>query len=218
MATELRKKFENYMTLQRFSTNTRRSYLTSVKGLAAYYKKSPDLLTKDQIKKYFQYLIEERKLAWASCNSRFTGISCFYKNVLKWDELNFYCPPRPRIKQLPTIISEEEVKRLFSAINNLKHRVVLKTLYSAGLRVSEVICLKPEHIESDSSRMMIRVEQGKGRKDRYTVLSQHLLLELKNYWQKYRPPGPWLFPGKKKYHICTETVSSIFRNAKKKPA
>jgi integrase len=112
----------------------------------------------------------------------------------------------------------EEVSRLLSCIDNLKHRVLIKTIYSAGLRVGEAIRLKPEHIESDPSRMVIRVEQGKGRKDRYTVLSEHLLCELRAYWRKYSPKY-WLFPGQKpEHHICYVSVWSILNAAKKKPA
>jgi len=143
-------------------------------------------------------------------------VFCFYKNILKWDETKFKLPPRPRVKKLPSILSEEEVKRLFDATSNLKHRVFLKTVYSSGLRLSEAICLRPEHIESDPSRMMIRVEQGKGRKDRYTVLSRCLLPELREYWRKYQP-GEWLFPSsKRKKHLGPTGANQIFQKAKKK--
>jgi integrase len=203
------------MTLQRFSPHTQRNYIAAVKGLADFYKKSPDLLTNDQIQNYFRYLIEDRKLAWGSCNNHFSGISCFCRNILKWEETKFKIPPRPRTRQLPIIISEEEAKRLFDAVDNLKHKVILKTVYSAGLRLSEVIRLKPEHIESDPSRMMIRIEQGKGKKDRYTILARSLLPELREYWRKYKP-GEWLFPGQnRKNHISPSAVYSIFQKAKK---
>ena len=112
----------------------------------------------------------------------------------------------------------EEVKRLFAATTNLKHLVLLKTVYSAGLRISEVARLQPHHIESDPSRMTIRVEQGKGKKDRYTILSKHLLVDLKAYWRKYRP-GTWLFPGQKpKNHLSKSAAHMIYCNTKKKPA
>jgi integrase/recombinase XerD len=112
----------------------------------------------------------------------------------------------------------EEVSKLLNSIDNLKHRVLLKTIYSAGLRVSEAIRLKPEHIESDPSRMVIRIEQGKGRKDRYTVLSRQLLGELRAYWQEYLPKC-WLFPGQKPgTHITSASVSMILYDAKKKSA
>jgi integrase len=112
----------------------------------------------------------------------------------------------------------EEVSCLLSCIDNLKHRVILKTIYSVGLRVGEAIRLKPEHIESDASRMVIRVERGKGRKDRFTVLSEKLLCELRAYWQEYSPEY-WLFPGQKPgTHITSVSVSKFLYAAKKKPA
>jgi integrase len=116
------------------------------------------------------------------------------------------------------ILSIEEVKRLLASANNFKHQVLLSTIYSAGLRVSEVVRLKPHHIESDPSRMMIRIEQGKGKKDRYTVLSQKLLVNLRTYWCTYQP-GTWLFPGNKTdMHMCTNAAQMAFYLAKKKPA
>ena len=112
----------------------------------------------------------------------------------------------------------EEVARILSCVDNLKHQILLKTIYGAGLRVGEAIRLKPEHIESDPSRMVIRVEQGKGRKDRYTVLSPKLLAELREYWRKYSPKQ-WLFPGPQKgSHISYSTAWRALDTAKKKPA
>jgi integrase len=169
----------NYMQLQRFAKSTQKNYFLAVKGLSQYYNQSPDALSQEQIQAYILYLIEERKLSWGSVNNIYSGILCFFKHILHWDENTFNMPPRPRIKKLPNVLSEEEIKRLFEAAKNMKHKVLLKTTYSAGLRLSEVIRLRPEHIESDPSRMMIRVEQSKGRKDRYTVLSRTLLPELR---------------------------------------
>ncbi|MBS3756757.1 MAG: tyrosine-type recombinase/integrase [Desulfobacterales bacterium] len=112
-------------------------------------------------------------------------------------------------------MSEEEVRRLFDVTSNLKHRVLFKTVYSAGLRLSEAICLRPEHIESDTSSMMIRVEQRKGNKDRYTILSRSLLPEVRTYWRKYQP-GEWLFPGQKRNrHMGSTTADQIYKKAKK---
>jgi len=218
MSSKLRQQFHDYMTLHRFSKHTVKNYILAVKGLTRFYNQPPDTLSQEQIEKYFLYLIEEKKIAWGSVNNYLGGIACFYKNVLKWDETRFKIPPRPRIKKLPTILSEEEVVRLFDAAANLKHRVFLKLVYSAGLRLSEAISLRPEHIESDPSRMMIRVEQGKGRKDRYTVLSRTLIPELREYWRTYQP-GEWLFPGyKPEKHMGSTSGHQAFRRAKKKPA
>jgi site-specific recombinase XerD len=206
------------MTLQRLSPHTKRNYIRAVKGLATFYNKSPDTLTNDQIQEYLRYLLEDCKLSWGTCNNYFSGIVSFYKNVCKWDETRFQIPPRPRIKKLPMVFSVEEVKRLLDAVDNLKHLVLLETVYSAGLRVSELVRLQPHHIESDASRMMIRVEQGKGKKDRYTVLSKKLLVDLKTYWRKYRP-GKWLFPGQKaEKHLGEAAAQRAFYLAKKKPA
>jgi len=217
MSSDLRKQFVDYMTLKRFSQHTKNSYLLAVKGLTKYHMQSPDTLTNDQVQEYFRYLLEDRKLSWGSCNNYFTGIVSFYRNVCKWDETTFKIPPRPRIRKLPVVFSMEEVIRLFDAASNLKHLVLLKTAYSAGLRAGEVARLKPHHIESDPSRMMIRVEQGKGRKDRYTVLSPMLLDDLRQYWKEYRP-DKWLFPGKDpEQHMSYAAVNKAFTIAKKKP-
>jgi len=218
MNSDLKTQFINYMTLQRFALATKKNYLTALEGLTQFHHQSPETLTNDQIQEYLRYLIEDRKLSWGTCNNHFSGIVSFYRNVCKWDETRFSIPPRPRIKKLPRILSIEEVKRLFASAANLKHRVLLKTIYSAGLRVSEVVRLQPHHLESDPSRMMIRIEQGKGRKDRYTILSRKLLVELREYWCTYRPET-WLFPGyKAEMHMCTHAARGAFHKAKKKPA
>jgi len=217
MGKTLRTQFMDHMVLHRFSPWTIKNYMATMKRLAKFYNKSPDLITNEQIQDYLLYLLEEHKLSWGTCNVHLSGMSCFYKKVLKWDETKFKLPPRQRIKKLPNILSTEEVKRLFECTTNLKHRVLLKTVYSAGLRISEVVRLKPIHIESDPSRMMIRIEQGKGKKDRYTVLSKYLLDELRDYWRKYKP-SKWIFPGyNKEKHIGYTAARGAFIKAKKKP-
>jgi len=216
MSSLLREQFTNYLTLQRYSPKTHLAYIDAVYGLARYYKKSPDSLSNDEIQDYLRYLIETKKLAWSSCNVVFSGLNCFYKNVVKWDDTQFFIPRRPRSKKIPMILSVEEVGRLINASVNIKHRALLKTVYSAGLRVGEVVLLKPRHIESDPSRMMIRVEQGKGRKDRYTVLSKELLPTLREYCRKCKPKE-WLFPGKNSEEPMSHgTAQKIYHNARQK--
>ncbi len=218
MSSELRTQFISQMNLHGLAPNTQRSYVTSVKGLAAYYKKSPETLTDEQIRAYFQHLVEERKLTLGSCHRNLTGFLFFYRHVCQREVKDrFGLPPFRREKKLPIVLSIEEVTRLLSCIENLKHRVLLKTIYSGGFRVSEAVRLEPHHIESDPSRMLIRVDQGKGKKDRYTVLSKNLLKELRLYWKKYRPEK-WLFPGYgADKHLSTTAASQIFYGAKKKP-
>ena len=216
--SDLREQFIDRMNLYGFSEHTKKSYVTGVKGLANYYKQSPDQLTDEQVRDYFRYLLTERKLAWSSCKQYLSGITYFYRHICNREvDDRFGLPPRPRGSKLPVVLSMEEVARLLSCVQNLKHRVLLKTMYSAGLRVGEATSLKPEHIESDPSRMVIRVDQGKGRKDRYTVLSKRLLKELREYWREYSPKH-WLFSGQKAgSHLTYGSAYKAFALAKKKP-
>ena len=183
MSTQLRKRFEDYMTLRGFSPKIKQAYINAVTGLAGYFSKAPDSLSNDQIQAYLIHLIKERGLAWSSCNVVFSGLRCFYGHVLQWEQLRFNIPSRPRQKKLPMLLSVEDVMRLIDAAKSPKHRVLLMTVYGAGLRVSEVVRLKACHIEG--TRMLIRVEQGKRQKDRYTLLPHRLLTELRAYYALY---------------------------------
>lgn len=219
MSTLLRKQFIDHMTFAGLAENTKRSYVNSVKKLVRHYNRSPDTLTREQVELFFQHLVMEEKISLSACHYYLTGIRYFYKHICKWEDVDRFGLPRGRKRMtLPVALSINEVKRLFAVTTNLKHRVLLKTAYSAGLRVSELINLRPEHIESDPSRMLIRVEQGKGRKDRYTLLSRNLLEELRQYWRKYKPTK-WLFPGRnKEEHLTYAGARKAFVNSKKKPA
>ncbi len=211
--TILRNAFEKHLILQRYSPKTNEAYLHAVKGLAYFFNQSPDKLTDEKIQDYLRYLIEDRKYSWSTCNVTFCGIKCFYDNVLH-RSTELMIPPRPRQKRLPTILSQNEVSKLLNTCTNLKHKALLLTVYSAGLRVSEVVSLQAVHIER--SRRMIRVEQGKGKKDRYTVLSGTLLTELENYWREYHP-GDWLFFGKDKNKpMPISTAQQIYYTAKRR--
>ena len=188
----LRKRFCDYMVLRGLSEKTQEAYVGAAVGLVRYYRRSPDLLSNAEVDAYLVHLIQDRKLAWSSCNVRYAALRVLYRDVLGWDQLRFWIPPRVRQTRRPEVLSLQEVQRLLEATRSLKHRALLMTTYSAGLRVSEVVRLKPTDIESD--RMLIRVEQGKGKKDRYTILAERLLEELRQYWRLYRP-GDWLFAG-----------------------
>ncbi len=217
MSNPVREKFIEHMKFHCLTKETQRGYISGVRCLAKHYNQSPEKISDDQVREYFRHLLLERKLEWSSCKTYLSGITYFYRHICNREvDDRFGLPPRPRGQKLPAVLSMEEVSRLLNSIDNLKHRVLLKTIYSAGLRVSEAIRLKPEHIESDPSRMVIRIEQGKGRKDRYTVLSRQLLGELRAYWQEYLPKY-WLFPGQKPgTHITSVSVSMILYDAKKK--
>lgn len=212
--TPLREKMVRDMQLRRLSDNTQRVYTHAVFALARHYMKAPDRLTNEQVKAYILYLINERKLAWSTCDTNIAGLQFFYGITLGRDSMRLAIPPRKSEKRLPEILSAEEISRLVAAPKNLKHRVLLATAYSAGLRVSELVHLKITDIDSD--RMMIRVEQGKGNKDRYTILSMRLLPQLRDYWRKYHPSS-WLFPGRKPgLPLVRESASRVFDAAKEK--
>jgi len=186
----LRDEMERQMVLRRMSVRTRRSYTQAVAALAKHYRRRPDQLTQQEVQSYLLYLIEERKLAASSCKVALHGLRVFYHETLQRADMKFSLPRARTPQRLPEILSREEIERLFAAATLLKHRMVLMTAYAAGLRVSELCALKVADIDSD--RMTIRVEQGKGAKDRYTLLSPRLLKELRLYWQAQRPKS-WLF-------------------------
>jgi site-specific recombinase XerD len=182
--------------------------------LSSFHNQPAYELTNDQIQDFLHYNIQERQLSWSSCNVLFCGLKKYYRDFLDRSDKEFSIPPRPRVKQLPMLLSRDEVTRILTTKSNIKHRALLTTVYGSGLRVSEVVRLRPEHIESD--RMMIRVEQGKGRKDRYTVLSQNCLDLLREYWRICQP-GEWLFFGRDKTKpMSIGTAQHIYYQAKKK--
>lgn len=206
--------FCDYLSLIRVSEKTKEAYLRSVTNLAAYHKLPAADLTNNQIQDYLLYSIQEKKLAWSSCNVLFCSLKKYFKDYLGRSDSEFSIPPRPRSKQLPMLLSKEEVLEILRAPANIKHRALLATVYGSGLRVSEVVRLRPEHVES--SRMMIRVEQGKGRKDRYTVLSRYCLDLLREYWRAQQPKE-WLFFGQDKNHpMSIGTAQRIYYQAKAK--
>jgi len=188
----LRQKMLNDLLIRGLAENTQTSYLQSVTGLARYYHRSPDQLSVQEVQNYLLYLSQERHLAWKSCNTIRHGLRFFYQITLDRPTTEFYLPCAKEPSKLPEILSHEELVRLFTVTTNRKHRALLMTTYAAGLRASEVTRVRIKDI--DSWRMCIRVDQGKGRKDRYLPLAPHLLAQLREYWRRQRPPQ-WLFPG-----------------------
>jgi len=202
------------MQLRRFAAGTQEAYVHAVEGLALHYGRSPDRVSSEEVKDYVHYLLDERGLKWSTVNVVVSGIRFFYSKTLGRDDVGLSIPPRRTPKRLPEILSGEEIKRLFAATDNPKHKAMLMTAYAAGLRVSELIGLRVADI--DSSRMMIRVRSGKREKDRYTILSQRLLEELRAYWRISRPAG-WLFPGARPDRpISRITAGKIYRQARDK--
>ena len=214
--TQLRQKMIRAMELKNLSKNTQRAYLAAVTGLAKHYQQSPAEITDKMIEDYLLYLKNDKGNAPNSCGTVLTGLRFFYKNVAKKQiAVDYSLRKKPR--KLPTVLTMEQIWKLICASKNLKHRLILMTTYSAGLRASEVMALKPEHI--DSERMLIKVEDGKGNKDRFTLLSEKLLPQLRSYYRKYRPKT-YLFPSsfrkKKNMQLSYEAVRLIYEKARNK--
>lgn len=204
------------MDLKNLSPHTRRSYLNAVTGLAKHYRKSPEKITNEMIEDFLLYLKNEKGNAPASCCLVLTGLRFFYKHVLDEQlDIGFRLSKKPR--KLPTVLTKDQVWKIICAPSNLKHRLVLMTTYAAGLRAGEVRRLKPEHI--DSKRMLIKVVDGKGKKDRYTMLSRMLMEELRRYYQACHP-HTYLFPSsfkkRKGQPLSYEAVRNIYEKARKK--
>ena len=209
--SQLRTRMVEDMRLRNFSRSTERSYVHYVAEYARHFNTSPENLGLDDIRNYQLYLKERRQLSPASINTFVSAVQFLYTVTLDmpWGNNRFVRMKVP--ETLPVVLSQDEVAALFRHIGILKHRAVLMLCYGSGLRISEAVALKAEHI--DSSRMLIRVEHGKGGKDRYTVLSRNLLNLLRQYWKLQRPTD-YLFPGSEAgTHVQPGTIQEICRDA-----
>lgn len=209
--TPLRQRMLEDLRVRNFSPTTQRDYVYAVAQFAQHFGKSPELLGPEDIRAYQQHLLTKR-LAWGTFNTRVCALRFLYRVTLgkEWAVEHIAYPRRSR--KLPVILSLAELQQFFAAIANLKHRAALMTAYAAGLRVSEVVALKITDI--DSQRMVIRVEQGKGGKDRYVMLSPRLLILLRSYWKTARPKQ-WLFPGRNRSgHLNVRTLQVVCQRAR----
>ncbi len=195
---------------RKYSPKTIKAYIYYNRSLLEFTGKEINDITDGNIKDYLYHLVEDKKISTSTLNSAINALKFYYGAVLNCDFT--YNIKRPRKdRKLPVVLNQDEVYKIFSSTSNIKHRAILMLVYSAGLRVSEVIKLKPQDI--DSQRKLVHIESAKGRKDRYTLLSDTALKTLRNYWGKYKPKK-WLFQSQdKEKHITTRTVQRIFSNA-----
>jgi integrase/recombinase XerD len=213
MSTSLRKRMIEDMQLRGLSANTQKAYVRAVRDLAAYYNKSPDQISEEELRRYFLHLKDEKQLARSSCTVALCGIRFLYERTLrrKWPILEHIRPKKE--KRQPVILSQEEVHRILSCLRKTHHRVCLSTIYACGLRISEGAGLQVKQI--DSARMQLHI-QGKGNKDRRVPLSELILQQLREFWATHRNPV-WLFPkrtaGGARAPISTEQVSRAFKCA-----
>jgi integrase/recombinase XerD len=212
--TPLRKRTIEYMTLKGYSASTQRSYLQHIGAFALHFNCCPSQLDCSHVQQYLHHLVSKMGLSRSSVNTAYSGIKLLFVNVLEkpW---NAVVLPRPkRIKTLPVVLSRDEVQRIFNGVINSKHRALLMLIYSSGLRVGEATRLQVPDI--DSQRMTVRIRQGKGRKDRYSILSALTLRQLRSYWQVYRP-RLWLFEGHNSTsHLSIRTVQTVYAQAKRR--
>jgi integrase/recombinase XerD len=213
--TTLRRRMLEDMQVRSLSPQTQATYVQQVSLFARHFNRSPQLLGPEEIRSYQVYLTNERKLAPSSINIAISALRFLYRITLHKDwSLTEVIPTPKKPKKLPIVPSPEEVLQFLGSVWNIKHRTILTTCYAAGLRVSEAICLKVTDI--DSKRMVIRVEQGKGRIDRYVMLSPKLLQILRDWWRVHRPQG-WLFPGDKVgSHIGKCTIDEACQKARRR--
>lgn len=200
---KFRDRMEEDLEVRGYSPGTRKGYLLCVNSFVRYFMRPPDELGLEEIRRYQLHLTRERGVSFAYFNQSVCALRFFYKVTLdrNWDIRRLPYQRKPRT--LPVVLSQEEVTALFKATENFKHRVMLMVLYACGLRVSEMLKLKVSDV--DGKRMMVRVAEGKGRKDRYVMLSGELLRLLREYWRADRPVD-WLFPGAVPGHPIDKTT------------
>jgi site-specific recombinase XerD len=198
------------LLMRKYSRRTIKSYVRYNREFLLFARKKPEEIENEDIKKYLYYMVEVKKVATSTLNIIINALRFYYGEVLK--KRFAYEIKRPKKdKKLPVILSQEEISRILHSVANIKHRLILMLIYSAGLRVSEVVKLKPEDI--DTKRKLIHIRGAKGRKDRYTMLSDVVIGSLEVYLKAYQPEK-WLFPGQKSSsHITTRTVQRIFEGA-----
>lgn len=209
--SSLRERLIQDLQLRNRSAGTIRTYVSHIVGLARYYRQSPEQLDQEQVRGYLVYLMQERRVSFSHYNATVCALRFLYRVTLGKDWPIERLPYAKRPKQLPSVLSHQEVARLVRCIPQLKQRLILLTIYATGLRVSEAIRLRPQDI--DSQRMVIHVRSGKGAKDRLVPLSPLLLEALRQYWRIARPQS-WLFPGDQPLaHLTRETVTRTCRLA-----
>ena len=211
--TPLREAMTRAMQMRGFSERTHHSYLMAVTDLARWTKRSPADLSPVQVNAYFEYLVIERGLAPASCRLFFHGIRFLYVQVLHWPEtaLSIVLPKRPQ--RIPQLLTHSEVARILGACEEPRYHMIPALCYGCGLRVSELLAVQVSHL--DGERRLLRVEQGKGAKDRLLPLSETLLEQLRLYWRRYHPRS-WLFPGRRSDHpLCCTSVQKVYTTAKR---
>jgi site-specific recombinase XerD len=202
------------LRVRNYAPGTIDLYIGSVARFAQHFGKSPDQLGPEHIREYQTFLVNTKKASWPVFNQAVCALRFFYKFTLGKPWMIEHIPFPKQEKKLPVVLSPGEVAKFLQAVPNLKHRTVLMTMYGSGVRIAEALGLRIDDV--DSHRMLIRVEQGKGRRDRYTILPPTLLASLRGYWKSSRT-RPWLFPGQTSQQPLTQNaMHRVVRRVRKK--
>jgi len=206
---------ETLLKLKGYSPKTIKTYLCFLKRFSKYFRnRDYSKITKSEIESYLLYLIKTKNPSNSFQNQNINAIKFYYEQVLEHSRTVYNLPRPKKPNQLPCVMSEREVGLLLSTVVNLKHKAILHLIYSAGLRVSELVQLRVSDIDSDY--MMIHIHSGKGKKDRYTILAESTLEILREYWKAYKP-NKWLFEAQdKKEHYNIRSAQKVFKCALKK--
>lgn len=212
--SELRQRMIDEMVYRNFTERTIKTYVGNVARLAKYYNRCPSTLSSEEVQGYLVHLSRDRGLAYSTVNGAAMGARFLFREVLDRGEEQYHLPPRKGERRLPVVLSLEDTLRLIDAPDSIKHRAILHTIYGGGLRLSEACGL--QITDMDSAHMRIRVEQGKGRKDRYTILPKSTLQILRDYYRAERPVH-WLFNGRVRgQQISGRMVEYIYQRAREK--
>jgi len=209
--TPLRQAMIDAMQVRGFAPRTQQSYLDVIQALARYFHRSPAELSNADLQAYFLYLVKERHLAPASCRLHLNGVVFLFREVLKRQlSMDIQIPKQPQ--RIPELLTRAEVTAILGACGNAKHRMLLTVCYACGLRVNELVHLQVRDI--DGERQLLRIEQGKGAKDRLVEIPPTLLAQLRTYWQRFHP-ARWLFPGRDPaLPLSRDTAGKAFHAAK----
>lgn len=208
----LRNKMIQQMQLKGYAERTITSYVECIKSLSKYYSLSPDLISVEQVRGYIQKQLNEKGISKSWVNQTISALKILFCQVLKREWNSVDIPRVRREKKLPVVFAKEEVGRILNSLRNVKHKAMLTLAYSSGLRLGELRTLKVSDI--DSKRMLVRVRQGKGFKDRYTILSPVALELLRTYWKMYNP-ADWLFVSRHGGQLSDRTIQGVFKKALK---
>ena len=202
------------LTLKGYSEHTQEAYLRYVRGFARHFMRSPAEMGEQEVRAFLLHLAEEQKADPYLQKAYISALKFFYRTTLGRPEIVANIPNPKLPKRMPVVLSGQEVLAIFEAIRSIKHKAMIATSYAAGLRIAEVCALRKTDIDSQRMRILIH---GKGKKDRYGLLSPMTLELLRQYYRKVRPKGDWLFPGQNpKRHLTTNAIHKAFKKALKK--